>query len=506
MNVRFAPRPRTTSIVGLLFLASVGLAGCFNAANMVKSKKRTERVLQTSTVEESVVPNSKSVSLEYQFVDGELVVHATQKEQCKQRRIETYKQFDRITQHLPSRHWWAFGSGASLAGAGVVGILMGSDLNPPNETGAIMGADEAKDRDTGKVMLPVGIGLAAVGGLLLGSEFSDWLMLSERQIPKSPVIERIPMENIGCHQGPAKNVELSLSPPPTSRGEGHRINFRADDEGRAVMDVVMSPLVDYAFAQPFGVITCEHCEAQPLHIPAELSSELVVAGKREADLEAWMKTYPNPKEPMAAPVIEELKAIANREAEIRRINPERERQAAQEHLWAGRVMRARASATRCLLKTPRHSGCKKLLREIDSLVLEDLTERAKQYIRWQVPQRALLLVDECLSIRPRYRPCKKLKSKAGRMWSKAKNGISYRVRRVERKRELTTIVTEVKSRNDYENLQLSISIYEGDDPVCMRNHIVGGIARQETVAFEIACDSAIDKIDRVVIRVNDTGV
>lgn len=499
-------RARSLATVLVLCLSSLGVSGCFNAASMVQSKRHNERVLETSTVESSVVPKTKSVSLEYQFVDGELVVHATQSEQCKQRRVETYRQFDRVTEHLPSSHWWAFGSGVALAGAGAAGILMGSELNPPNETGAIMSATEAQDRDTGKLMLPVGVGLAAVGGLLLGSEFSDWLMLSERQIPKKPLIERIPMENIACRQGPAKNVELSLSPPPTSRGGGHRINFRADEEGRAVLDVVMSPLVDYSFAQPFGTITCEHCQAQPLQIPAELSSELVVAGKREADLEAWMKAYPNSKAPMAAPVIAELKVIAKRQAEIRRINPEQERQAAQEHLWAGRVMRARDSASRCLLKSPRHEGCKKLLKEIDVLVLRDLTERAQQYIRWQVPQRALLVVDECLSIRPRYRPCQKLKTKAGRMWSKAKRGISYRVRRVEKKRKKTTIVTEVKSRNDYENLQLSVSIYQGDDPVCMQNHVVGGIARQETVAFEVACDSAIDKIDRVVIRVEDTGV
>ncbi|MBD89801.1 MAG: hypothetical protein CL940_05660 [Deltaproteobacteria bacterium] len=489
-----------------MLVATVSTTGCFNSAHMVQTKKRVERVLDTSVVEESVIPKSKSVALEYQFVEGELIVHATQQEQCKQRRIETYKQFEVVTQHLPSEHWWTFTSGALLAGAGAAGIAMGADLNPPGETGAIMSPTEAEDRDTGKVMVPVGIGLAAVGGLLLGSELTDWIMLTDRKIPKSPTVERIPMENIACKQGPAKNVELSLSPPPTSRGGGHRINFRADENGRAVLDVLSSPLVDYAFAQPFGVITCEHCEGQPLHIPAELSAELVVVGKREADLEGWMKAYPNPKAPMAAPVIAELKAIAKRQAEIRRINPERERQAAQEHLWAGRVMRARKAATRCLLKRPRHSGCKKLLGEIDKLVLEDLTGRAKQYIRWQVPQRALLVLDECLSIRPRYRPCSKLKDKAGRMWSKAKQGISYRVRRVEKKRKKTKIVTEVKSRNDFENLQLSVSVYKGDDPVCMRNHVVGGIARQETVAFEIACDSAIDKIDRVVIRVDNSGV
>lgn len=489
----------------VLFVVSLSVVpGCFHSAQMIQTKKRTERVLESSVVEESVIPKTRSVTLAYQFVEGELIVDATQAEQCKQRRVETYKQFEHITQHLPSQHWWTFSTGALLAGAGAAGIVVGAELNPPGETGAIMSASEAEDRDTGKILVPVGVGLAAVGGLLLGSEFTDWVMLTDRRVPKSPVLERVPLENITCRQGPAKNVELSISPPPTGRGGGHRINFRADEKGRAVLDVISSPLLDYAFAEPFGVITCEYCEGQPLHIPAELTAELVVLGKRKADLKGWMKAYPNPKAPMAAPVIAELKEIAKREAEIRRINPERERQAAQEHLWAGRIMRARTAASRCLLKAPRHGGCKKLLREIDGLVLEDLTNRAKQYIRWQVPQRALLVVDECLSIRPRYRPCQKLKKKAGRMWSKAKKGISYRVRRVEKKLKKTMIVTEVKSRGDVENLKLSVSIYTGDDPVCMKNHAVGGIAREETVAFEVSCDSRIDKIDRVVIRVDET--
>jgi hypothetical protein len=264
-------------------------------------------------------------------------------------------------------------------------------------------------------------------------------------------------------------------------------------------------MMDYGFSKPFAFLTCEQCEATPVNMPKSLSAAMVVASKRELDLEGWIEAHPDPEDPSARPVFAALKAASDREAEIRRINPERERKASQEHLWSGQVMRARTSATRCLLKAPRHQGCKKLLREIDGLVLADMVDRAKQYIRWQVPQRALLVLGECLEIRPRHRPCTRLQKQAGKLWSKASRGVSYRIRRVETRMKTTTIVTEVKSRNDYANLKVSIAVYQGDEPVCLMNHTIGGIARQETIAFEVACESPIDDVDRMVLRVEGTG-
>jgi hypothetical protein len=490
----------------VLTLASFLLGGCFNVAGQVKERKSALRVLDTTDHQQSPVADSTRVKLEVRFIDDEMHVTATESQQCKRRRVETYKQFDVITQHLPASHWWTLGSGALLAGAGTAGILMGSDLNPPGETGALMSPSEAEDRDTGRVMLPVGLGVAALGALILGSELTDWILLSERRIPKTPIVERIDLGEVACKERPAGSVELSLSPPPTSDGGGHRINFRADEKGLAVFDIFSSPMMDYGFSAPFAFLTCEHCEATPVELPKELSAAIVIAGHQEVDLDAWMEAYPDAEDPAAQPVLAALKAATDREAEIRRINPERERKASQEHLWAGRVMHARTSAARCLLKAPRHQGCKKLLRQIDGLVLADMVDRAKQYIRWQVPQRALLVLGECLEMRPRHRPCAKLKKQAGRLWSKAKRGVSYRVRRVEKRMKTTTIVTEVKSRNDYANLRVSVAVYQGDEPVCLMSHTVGGIARQETIAFEVACESAIDDVDRVVLRVEGTGV
>ena len=489
-----------------LVLATSSISGCFHSMDMVRERHRPGRTLESSDTTESLIEKTRSVTLSYQLVEGELRVDAQETHRCSRERLDTYSNVEIVTQHLPSSHWWTFGSGLLLSGVGAAGILMGADLNPEGADGSIMEPGEAEDRDMGRIMVPVGTAIAAVGGVLLGSEITDWVLLSDRQLPKRPTSSKVPLDDVDCRKGPAKKVELSISPPPTGGGGGHRINFRADEKGSAVLDVIMSPLVDYSFASPFAMLTCEGCEAQPLELPPQITAELVVAGNRKKDLEAWLEAYPDLSAPMAAPVVAALREIGKREEEIKKINPERERSAAQEDLWAGRVMRARKSAVRCLLKSPRHPGCKKLLGEIDGIVLRDMVDRAKQYMRWQVPQRALLVLEECLEIRPRYRACTKLKTKAGKMWTKAKRGVSYRVRRIEKKRAATTIVTELKSRNDHENLRVSIAVYQGDDPICMHQHTVGGIARQETVAFEVPCETAIENVDRVVLRVEGTDV
>ena len=80
MNGLLASWMRPVAGLGILAMVGVSLSGCFNAAQMVQTKKRTERVLESSSVEETVLPKSTSVALEYQFVEGELVVHATQKD------------------------------------------------------------------------------------------------------------------------------------------------------------------------------------------------------------------------------------------------------------------------------------------------------------------------------------------------------------------------------------------------------------------------------------------
>ena len=167
-----------------LVLATSSISGCFHSMDMVRERHRPGRTLESSDTTESLIEKTRSVTLSYQLVEGELRVDAQETHRCSRERLDTYSNVEIVTQHLPSSHWWTFGSGLLLSGVGAAGILMGADLNPEGADGSIMEPGEAEDRDMGRIMVPVGTAIAAVGFFLLLGGISSQSLVQNVVVPE----------------------------------------------------------------------------------------------------------------------------------------------------------------------------------------------------------------------------------------------------------------------------------------------------------------------------------
>lgn len=490
----------------VVLVGAVVWTGCYHWTGSMVEERGPHQVLHSAKDVSVPVPDSTRVNLAISYVGDHLVVDAVQERQCRTRHVETFRNYERTTEHLPGSHWVVLGVGAALAVGGGTTWALGEGRLPAAETGAIRSPAEEQDRDTGQIMIPIGVGVAALGALFLGSEAGDWLMTGHKDKRKKDSKKSQETGTVACEEGPAKGIELSISPPAVGDGAGGRVNFKANEQGQAVLPVFESELKYYGYGVPFATITCEHCDPISFELPIDMSARLVADGKRKIDLENWLDDHSNSRSPTVDRVRTALDAILAEEVAVLSINPEEERQSAQQHLWDGRFLKGRAAVHRCLLRSPRNRGCKKLLKEINTMATLQLVDRAMQFIRWQVPQRALISLEQCLEIDPRHRECKKLRRRAGRMWTSAKHGVQYRVRKITASDGTTGMMTEVKASKDYSRLFLAYVLYKGDEPVCMAARKVRDIGRNDIVAVEVTCHGEYESIDRVVMRVEDYAI
>lgn len=207
---------RTTSALLIAALAT----GCLHTETVIRS---TETVTSSKTSGVSL-PHRYEVSTSTSGFD--LFVTANKVQMCRDDVTESVTVTDTVERAMPKAHWAILGGGAVALIGGVVAAIVGSSMQASVPSG-LPTPEQASAQDTGAILVPVGIGAAAVGGALVAWDLAN-LFTSGTRDTSRPTERTIPKEERACGTSPAANTAVTLTD-----ASGAKLGAQTDSTGRA---------------------------------------------------------------------------------------------------------------------------------------------------------------------------------------------------------------------------------------------------------------------------------
>lgn len=228
--------------------------GCFSLTGQVDvaTRERTE-VIDTREVK-AELPERNSIRSSVEVKLDTVEIDVRQIGWCKESVMELSRTTVVEERDLPGTHWIVFGSSLALLGGGGAMIGIGAagisdaesfDVGTPAE-------EEAYDRN--RILLPVGIGVAALGSVLLGSEIADMVMAGDVEQDPVEKEKEIASETVECLTEPMAGMSLTLE---TEQGVAY---VTTKQDGRRVLRFDEEPLQTLSEGASTLTVTCAECD------------------------------------------------------------------------------------------------------------------------------------------------------------------------------------------------------------------------------------------------------
>lgn len=232
-----------------LALLLAGLAtGCLHTETVVRS---TETVTASKTSSVSLSPRYEVSTSTSGF---DLFVTANKVQMCRDDVTESVTVTDTVERTMPKAHWAILGGGAVALVGGVAAAIVGSSMQASVPAG-LPTPEQAGAQDTGAILVPVGIGAAAVGGALVAWDLAN-LFTSGTRDTSRPTERTVPKEERACGTSPAANTVVTLTD-----ASGAKLGAQTDATGRAtfaraaVTDTFLSRWADRRGKMPAVQVT-----------------------------------------------------------------------------------------------------------------------------------------------------------------------------------------------------------------------------------------------------------
>lgn len=199
---------------------SLFLVGCLHTEALVHTSEKVTSS-KTNTI---ALPSQFEVSATSS--GGDLIVAVSKAEMCRDELVEALVVTDTMEKTLPKAHWAILGAGAVALAGGVVAAVVGSSMQADSPTG-LPTPEQASARDTGAVLVPVGIGAAAVGGGLLVWDLAN-LFTSGTSDRERTTSRTTPSAKRVCLKSPEAGSVVTLRD-----GSGATLSATSDSAGRA---------------------------------------------------------------------------------------------------------------------------------------------------------------------------------------------------------------------------------------------------------------------------------
>jgi hypothetical protein len=474
------------------------LSGCFHLAGQVVEERKAESTRIKAYQRRVPLPKRTSMALTSKVADGQIRVSVQAETWCRTEHVEVYRNQDRVTQHLPDYHWAILAGGFLAAAGGAVSWAIGSDLMPSAYSHVLTDPAEEADRDLGHVLVPVGMGLTALGALILGSHAADGLMLEETLRPLAETHRTVNHGSAPCSRGAASGLAIRLEPVVGPRHGS--ITIQTDSAGEARISVLESELWRIPYGEPFVTLQCKQCRPLTVTLPPRLGAQLVIKRQRREEMVSWLERHKDSA--LAGEVQSALDALKVVVQERARTNPNELYAAAKKFIAQRRYEDAKKVIDECATNHSGHKGCRILEVQFTRDRVEAFKKKANYFIRWRQPIKAVIWADKCLQFDPTTRACLSIKERAANRWSRTNMKGRYRIREVRTEAGLTQVKGDFRAPGRYAKMYLAIRLYRGRKELCHDKTTVTQVSARRAIAFQGVCDVAGRQPDGVKVTID----
>jgi outer membrane protein OmpA-like peptidoglycan-associated protein len=268
--------------------ATVLASGCFHTSQFLDAQLVPVSELQSTHSGDVVVPGTEVVTVDSTLDGAMLAIQTTLRAQCRATTFETWQNYEKRLVSLPAVHWLVLGTGLAAAAGGGVTLGIGSNYASAPSTTAVLDPGVEETRDTGAMMMTIGGALVGTGVVMLVSELVDAVLLEDSRRATDQVVKPVQGEARPCAEGPAKGHRIDIETPPSGAQLSRRVTVVTDDFGRATVDLRTPEFNEFAYGDPFAIMTCEHCAGWNLTLMPAGVAEVAIY-RRDLDmLRRWM--------------------------------------------------------------------------------------------------------------------------------------------------------------------------------------------------------------------------
>jgi len=479
-------------------LVSVVLSGCFHLTGQVVEQRQAESVRIKSYQRQVSLPKQTSVELKTEVADGQLRISAVAEKWCRTEHVEVFENKDRVTETLPGYHWAVLAGSLILAAGGAASWSIGADLLPPKYSLKIEEASVEQERDLGHVLVPLGIGLSALGALVLGSHTADAIMLDQHVRPLDKTHRVINHGSGPCSREAASRIAIGLD--PMVKGVGNRVTVTADKRGNARISVLDSDLWKLPYAEPFLTLVCKKCRPTTVTLPKRLAARLVLKRQRREEMVSWLSRHGDTA--MADEVrgaLEKLKIVAEKKEVA---DPYDILAYAKRSIRKSRYDSAREAIEECVTSHPSFKPCRLLELEFTNQRVKSLSKQARSFLRWRKPIKAVIWADKCLQYDATSRVCQSIKESASSRWSRTNMKGKYRIRELTTDAGVAQVHGDFRAPGRYSTMYLAIRLFRGGKELCKDKATVSQVTSRRSISFTGECDVSGRQPDSVKVTID----
>lgn len=476
---------------------SLLLSGCFHLTGQVVENRHAETTRIKAYQRRVALPKRTEVALKASISDEHIRVVATAEKWCRTEHVEVFENRDRVTESLPSLHWAALASGILLAAGGIASWAIGADLQPPHQAFELLEPSAEAERDLGHVLVPIGISLTSLGGLILASHSADAMMLGEHTRPLAETHRKIDHGSAPCSREAA--AALGLTVQAVGGQKGPSVTVTTDPTGKAHVSLLNSELWRLPYAEPFATIGCATCRPVTVTLPSRLSARLVLKRQRAEEMVSWLERHKD--KPLANEVSLALAALT-RKTEVKVAGDPKELFSRAKHLIRKRRYgEAKTVLSECVTEHSSHKGCRMLEVTFYQDRVAALKKKAGHFLRWRQPLKALIWSERCLQFDPDAQACRGIKQRAASRWRKASMKSRYRIKEVRTENDQTQVRGDFRPAKPYAKMYLAVRLTRGRKELCRDKVELTRVSSRRALAFQASCDPGGRQPDGVTVTV-----
>jgi tetratricopeptide (TPR) repeat protein len=381
-------------------ILAVLVSGCYSFNGMIAENENVLKSLRETKVRDTRRPELTERTLSSVLEGTSLKFHVVQIATCESEQRNTYDNKMMVSKKLPWHHWLVLGTGAAMLGGGIAAWAKGSSLVDRGNAIDVGTPSQERDYDQGKRLVPWGIGLASIGGVLVSSDIVDLFMSIDEEEQLEQTEEVVDLGLHECGREPAELLSLVLS-----QGSSPVHSIRLDREGSGQVELGSRKIKSLPFRVPFLVAKCERCNSFSFALPPDMAANLVLSHNSLSEYREWLAAFP---------AHSRTEAIRHAYLELIGARLSRYLDRANALLKQAEFSAARTTIDECVseLKQDFASDCAAVGAIIDNRHTKNLVREGRTNISKMKYADAVSNADRCLSIDPNRKPCIRMKGDA----------------------------------------------------------------------------------------------